>query len=223
MPTLQRKYNTYEQFAAAPFATMFDKDIQDTMLTRQVTTTTSCVLLNDGSGRFAIKDLPNHAQIAPMMGTCLLDINDDGNLDIITVGNMYGADREIVKYDAGKGLLMLGDGAGGFAALSPSESGFSVDADARSMVVIGSVKDGTRQLAVFANQAAPYLYKISGSGELVPGTDGGGMMVLANGGKRKFENNYGGSYISDQPKWIYKSASVKSLGNAQTAPALRGR
>ncbi len=223
MPTLQRRYNTYEQFAAAPFETMFDKDIQDTMLTRQVTTTTSCVLLNDGTGRFTIKDLPNHAQLAPMMGTCLLDINDDGNLDIITVGNMYGADREIVKYDAGKGLLMLGDGAGEFAALSPSESGFSVDADARSMVVVGSVKDGTRQLVVFANQSAAYLYKIPGAGELVPGTDRGGIVVLANGGKRKFENNYGGSYISDQPKWIYRSASVKRVGNDEAAPAVKGR
>lgn len=223
MPTLQRKYNTYEQFAAAPFATMFDKDIQDTMLTRQVTTTTSCVLINNGSGVFTVRDLPNDAQIAPMMGTCLLDLNDDGNLDILTVGNMYGADREIVKYDAGKGLLMLGNGTGGFTALTPAESGFSIDADARSMVVVGSVPEKSRQLVVFANQSASYLYAIPGIGELVPGTDKGGFMVLANGRTRKFECNYGGSYISDQPKWIYKTSSVQRFVNAQSVPTTGGR
>jgi hypothetical protein len=118
---------------------------------------------------------------------------------------------------------MLGNGTGGFTALTPAESGFSIDADARSMVVVGSVPEKSRQLVVFANQSASYLYAIPGIGELVPGTDKGGFMVLANGRTRKFECNYGGSYISDQPKWIYKTSSVQRFVNAQSVPTTGGR
>ncbi|MBU3740836.1 MAG: hypothetical protein FGM24_00970 [Candidatus Kapabacteria bacterium] len=222
MPTLQRRYNTYEQFAAAPFELMFDKDIQDTMLTRQVDITSSCLLVNDGKGVFTIRELPNHSQIAPMMGTCVTDLNDDGNLDIITVGNMYGADREIVKYDAGKGLVMLGDGSGGFKPIAAAESGLGIDADTRSMVCVGSVAEGTRHLVVFANQDAAYLYKFRGQGTIVPAKTGG-TLTMQNGKTRKFEGTYGGGYLSDQPRWIFKTNAVRSVNAAAGIPVTGGK
>ena len=153
-----------------------------------------------------------------MMGTVVLDINNDGNLDIVSVGNMYGADREIVKYDAGKGLVMLGDGAAGFTAVPAPESGFGIDADTRSIVVTGSVPDGTRQLAVFSNQGPAYLYALPGKGQLRTGSAKGGTLVLANGKTRKYECNYGGGYLSDQPRWIFTTDIIRSVSAVSSTP-----
>lgn len=226
MPTLQRKYNTYEQFASAPYASMFDKEIRDTALTKEVWTTTSTVLINDGKGRLSPRDLPGEAQIAPMMGTCLMDLNDDGALDIVTVGNMFGADREIVKYDAGKGLVMLGDGQGGFRSVPTRESGFGIDADSRSLVCANSTKDGAQHLLVFVNQGPAYLYRVPGKGRIVSptaATTSTGRVLLTNGGKRKIEMTYGGSYISQQPRAVMVGGSVKEVGFDEQGPARTGR
>lgn len=226
MPTLQRKYNTYEQFASATFASMFDQEIRDTMLTREVWTTTSMVLLNDGKGRLTALDLPGEAQIAPMMGTCLMDLNDDGALDIVTVGNMYGADREIVKYDAGKGLVMLGDGKGGFSAVPNRVSGFGIDADSRVVVCAGSAKDGVQHLLTFVNQGPAYLYKVPGKGRMVfPPTAAAssGLVQLANGATRKVEQTYGGSYMSQQPRAVMVGGSVKGVDFGGSGSKTSGR
>jgi len=226
MPTLQRKYNTYEQFASASFASMFDKEIRDTMLTRELWTTTSVVLLNDGKGHLTVRDLPSEAQITPMMGTCLMDLNDDGNLDIITVGNMYGADREIVKYDAGKGLVMIGDGNGGFTAVPNRISGLSIDADSRSLVCVNSAKDGVQHLMTFVNQGPAYLYRLPGTGRFVSPPSpsaSSGVVELSNGGQRKIEQTYGGSYMSSQPRAIMIGGAVKEVHFGPPGPQTSDR
>ncbi len=42
------------------------------------------------------------------------DVNGDGNLDILMVGNDYGNEVFVGRYDAFKGALLLGNGKGNF-------------------------------------------------------------------------------------------------------------
>ena len=62
------------------------------------------------------------------------DVNGDGNLDILMVGNDYGNEVFVGRYDAFKGALLLGDGKGNFEVASMSKSGFSVGGDAKGLV-----------------------------------------------------------------------------------------
>ena len=65
-------------------------------------------------------------------------MNGDGQLDLIAVGNYWGAEVETVRYDAGNGLIMLGDGNGSFEAIDIASSGFFAPLDAKDLVLVES-------------------------------------------------------------------------------------
>ncbi|MFC0183858.1 hypothetical protein ACFFJX_15420 [Pseudarcicella hirudinis] len=64
------------------------------------------------------------------------DFNHDGNPDIVLGGNLYGASMYQGRYDAGKGLILAGDGKGHFKALPGSQSGFIADGEIRKIKLL---------------------------------------------------------------------------------------
>jgi len=89
----------------------------------KATTMQSCYLRNDGGGKFTMIPLPNLAQVSVINGMVVDDFDGDGNLDVLLNGNDFGTAVGIGRYDASYGLLLKGDGAGGFTPLSIAESG----------------------------------------------------------------------------------------------------
>jgi hypothetical protein len=96
----------------------------------------SCIFINDGKGNFEMRRLPNEAQFSPIMGMIVEDVNGDGKLDLVAAGNKYGAEVETVRYDAGRGVCLLGDGKGGFIAMPPKKSGFFANGNLKSLARI---------------------------------------------------------------------------------------
>jgi hypothetical protein len=93
---------------------------------------------NLGNGRFKPIVLPFSAQIAPINGMVAFDQNKDGNPDLLLIGNDYGNETFIGRYDAFNGLVLIGDGKGGFSDIPEAQSGFLVEGDAKSIVTIKS-------------------------------------------------------------------------------------
>jgi enediyne biosynthesis protein E4 len=81
-------------------------------------------LHNAGGGVFTASPLPNLAQIAPIKGIVVQDVDGDGNLDLIMAGNLYESEPNTPRADAGNGLWLRGDGKGHFTPVSPFNSGF---------------------------------------------------------------------------------------------------
>ncbi len=77
------------------------------------------------------KALPVTAQFSPVYGIDIEDVNNDNRLDIILGGNLSAVKPEAGKYDALYGLILTGDGAGNFAALSSLASGIKIDGEVR--------------------------------------------------------------------------------------------
>jgi hypothetical protein len=96
---------------------------------------------NNGPGEFLSKPLPTAAQMFPVFAFAVEDFNNDGDADILAVGNLYAAQPEFGRYDAGYGLMMIGDSKGNFKALTPQESGFLVRGEGRDIQVFQGVKD----------------------------------------------------------------------------------
>jgi hypothetical protein len=97
---------------------------------------------NLGDGKFGIKALPRPVQYAPVNGFQVDDINNDGNLDLMLVGNDFGNEIISGRYDALNGVVLLGNGKGDFKALTTLESGFVVPGDAKALARLnGDNKD----------------------------------------------------------------------------------
>lgn len=102
---------------------------------------------NVGDGTFKTHQLPMMAQISAMNGIQVKDINQDGHLDILYVGNNYANEVFIGRYDASNGGILLGNGKGEFTY--SGNSGLFVPEDAKSLI---SIDLGKKGLAFIASQ-----------------------------------------------------------------------
>ena len=98
----------------------------------QVNTLEHTVLMNN-NGRFESIKLPREAKIARSFGTEILDVDDDGILDVILAHNFFSPQRETGRMDGGLSLVLKGNGDCTFSALPHSHTGISVSGDTRKV------------------------------------------------------------------------------------------
>ena len=121
--TMGIRYPTYGSFAQASVDELLTPSQKQNAIHYQADTFASLYLRNDGGGKFSASPLPNLAQIAPIRGIIARDVDGDGNLDLIVAGNLYDAEPNTPRADAGNGLWLKGNGRGRFTPVPPSESG----------------------------------------------------------------------------------------------------
>ncbi len=143
MPFIADKFPTFEGFANASLENILSAEAMEQSIKYEITSFASILLKNNG-GSFETIQLPAMAQVAPLRDFIVTDINKDGHLDALAVGNMYQAEVETIRYDAGVGVYLQGDGKGGFNPMSTQESGFFAPFDARSLALVKG--KGTRVL-----------------------------------------------------------------------------
>jgi hypothetical protein len=217
MPSLNKKFPKYEDFALADFHSLFSKGQIDSAIHFKATYFQSCYAENLGNGKFRIHPLPMIAQSSPIFGTSVQDYDGDGNLDILTIGNFYGPDREAWRYDAGQGVLLRGNGKGEFAPLPKSESGFFDLKDARSLITVTDAKDNGMYIMAGNNSAPLQVFKKNTDNKSsvikIDSKDGYSYAVitLKNGQSRRQEFYYGAGYLSQSSMNIIVSSDVKSI------------
>ena len=118
------KFPTYGSFADASIPQAFSSAQLEKAIHYQADTFASVYLHNNGGGSFSAVALPNLAQIAPIKAIIADDVDGDGHLDLLVAGNLYDAEPNTPRADAGNGLWLRGDGRGHFAPVTPGESGF---------------------------------------------------------------------------------------------------
>ncbi len=133
LPYLKKRFPTYKDYAGKTIDQVFTKDELENALKLTVYQTQSCVFINDGKGEFKMKPLPIMAQISPVFGTLVTDINGDGINDIFLGGNFYGLKPELGRYDASYGITLLGNKNGDYDYIKPSQSGIFVRGQVRDV------------------------------------------------------------------------------------------
>ncbi len=112
------------------------------------------LLLNRGD-HFEAHPLPTAAQVAPAFYAGIADFDGDGNEDLFLAQNFSYTVVGAPRYDAGRGLLLRGDGRGGLTPLAGGESGIAVYGDQRGAGYADYDGDGRLDLAVSQNGAPP--------------------------------------------------------------------
>lgn len=133
MPELKKKYLRYENYKEQTISDIFTPEQLEKSIKWEVFTTESMVFMKNDQGRYERKPLPTAAQLAPIFGLLIKDINQDGHMDIISGGNFYKAKPETGIYDASHGLLLNGDGTGNFTSVPAGKSGFFVKGEIRAI------------------------------------------------------------------------------------------
>ncbi len=162
-PVILQRFPTYDAFANADLQAIYTPAKLDKALHRSATWMRSSVFLNDGTGRFTARVLPVEVQLAPVNGIAALDVNADGRMDLVMAGNHWGAEVETVRYDAGRGCVLLGDGRGGFSPLTASASGFFAWGNARDLVVLRMGPRRTPVVVVAEHGGRPQAFTVGGA------------------------------------------------------------
>lgn len=153
MPEYNNRFFTFERYAAANWQNLFTAEQKQRARTEQVFELRSIIVENLGRGEFRIRPLPNEAQLAPVYAIISDDFTGDGKLDLILGGQFSGNHYEYGAIDASQGVLLAGDGEGGFEAVAAAESGIRFQHEVRDIVW---VKGSGRPFMLVANNQGPF-------------------------------------------------------------------
>ncbi|GAB3986258.1 VCBS repeat-containing protein [Spirosoma daeguense] len=140
IPSIKKRFPTFHDYASHQFEDLFTEDERKAAYVREAQQMASCYIENKGKAGFVVHQLPIEAQMAPIYGIQAHDFTGDGRLDLLVVGNFYGAETIGGQQDAGKGLLLAGDGAGHFKTVPTT--GLTIDKDAKALAPLRR-KDGS--------------------------------------------------------------------------------
>ncbi len=153
LPRMRARFTSYESYADATLKDMFsDEDIQKAgHLT--ATYMATALFINQGGQSLRLQTLPAEAQYSPVCAIGIIDANQDSHPDLLLCGNNSHAKLRLGKFDANYGMLLTGDGKGGFQYVPQTQSGLKLKGDVRSVLSIGkTVLFGINQSALVSYQ-----------------------------------------------------------------------
>ena len=133
---LKPRFTDYTQYANATLETIFKKEELQNATKLEADVLNTMYFENKGNS-FKMKDLPIEVQFSPIYAFASLDVDKDGDNDVVMGGNESKARVRLGKSDANRGLVLLNDGAGNFSYVPQPRSGLNVVGDVRSIIPIG--------------------------------------------------------------------------------------
>ena len=132
LPYLKKKFLKYKDYRNVTVHDILSSAQEGQSAELHINELQTVFVRNDGS-KFVLNTLPIEAQFSPVKAICVTDLNSDGKMDVLLGGNLKAVQTELGPYDSSLGLALLGDGLGGFKTLSPSQSGFVISGEIRSI------------------------------------------------------------------------------------------
>jgi hypothetical protein len=168
----RRQLNTYSSISNSFFGGVVDnkqfarssvKDILGHNLNqrhiKEINTLQSMVFINERGKHFVAQPLPEQAQLSVAFDASVGDYNNDGNEDIFLSQNFFDVPPKVSRQDAGRGLLLKGDGHDQFKVIPGQISGIKVYGEQRGEAFGDFNRDGKVDLVVSQNGETIKLYE----------------------------------------------------------------
>ncbi|ETZ24388.1 VCBS repeat-containing protein [Pedobacter sp. V48] len=138
MSIMRTRFPDYKSYADASMQEIFTKEELKGVSRLKANSLKTTAFINNGKGKFKQLSLPIEAQFSPVFTITSIDYDKDGNKDLLLCGNISRARLRFGKYDANYGMLLKGNGNGGFTYISQQQSGFNIKGDVRSVTTINN-------------------------------------------------------------------------------------
>ncbi|ADR20145.1 hypothetical protein MATR_22390 [Marivirga tractuosa] len=122
LPILKKQNLKYKDYGTKSIRDLFGAERIEQASHKSAHTFTTAVMLNQGSWKFQEATLPVEAQFSAIHAIEVIDINQDGILDLILAGNESDFKPQYGKLDANDGLVLFGDGKGSFKLVDEHKS-----------------------------------------------------------------------------------------------------
>ncbi len=155
VPSLRKKFYEYTSYATAGIKDVYPSSVKLEDVPKMSAAELRTVYLENTGNGFAMHQLPVEAQYAPVYAICVQDVNNDGYKDVLLFGNNKYNRLRIGQLDANHGILLAGDGKGGFTYVPQYKSGLNVRADVRSATILDN------KLVIGVNNGPVRVYQLN--------------------------------------------------------------
>lgn len=210
--SFRAKYQNYKSYASAPFNEMFKPEEMKNALILKANDFENSYIKNMGGGKFEMVALPATAQYSCMNGMLSEDFDGDGNLDLLINGNDYSTEVSVGRYDACNGILLKGNGKGGFTPESILQSGWFIPGNGKALIKIKN-PSGKVLVAASQNKGPIKIYAVRAdisTIDLKP-NDASAKIVYKNGKSRLINIDYGSSFLSQSGRFLNIDNNVVSV------------
>ncbi len=143
LPGLKKKFLEYKGYASATINDLFTPEVLKDAKILKVETMLTIYLENQGPAKgFALHNLPQEAQYAPVFGMVAEDFNNDGKKDLLLAGNETWTRIKFGRYRANHGVLLQADGKGNFTYVPQTKSGLQLN---QNVKVLLPIKTGNKK------------------------------------------------------------------------------
>lgn len=223
MISMRKRFPLYKDFTTASIDKLLTPEEREKALVLEANDFRSMYIENkgndaDGKPQFAMHPLPTMAQLGPICGMVAQDVDNDGHLDVVLVGNDFGGEVSMGRYDALNGLWLRGNGRGGFTPTLPATSGFFVPGNAKGLVQLTNAK-GQELLVASQNRGRLCVFRKTTPSRTIrlQPTDASALLTLANGRKQRVEFGYGQSFLSQSARVLTVGSNVRTVEITDTA------
>jgi enediyne biosynthesis protein E4 len=207
---MRARFTDYTTYAVTPFHDSFTKSELSDALFLKSERFESTYIENLGNGKFAMRTLPSETQFSPIFGMIADDFDNDGNMDVLCVGNSFATEVQTGRYDAQGGLFLKGNGKGNFIA---NRKVFNIKGDNKSLVSLQNAKNETVVL-VGTNSGNLQNFRAKGISQKtinLQENDTYAVFQENNGKNYRQEFYYGHSYLSQKSRKINIPSGVISI------------
>jgi hypothetical protein len=135
LPYLKPNYTNFESFSKVIMTEIFKNDELNDAQHLEANHMATTLFLSGKDRKYQIGNLPTQAQYSSVNSISIVDYNQDGHQDLLLTGNNSYAKLRLGKFDANYGILLQGNGKGGFTYIPQTLSGLKIWGDVRSSIV----------------------------------------------------------------------------------------